>query len=225
MALKPVTSSVENQVKGTWEKGLSQAIREEVIQVELYSPPKDLINEFESRRNELDRSLGGRKLQTIHAFVTVHISILPKVLSKGFYRALGNQKIAFSTDPHIAITEGGGGNNNKIVLCRVTLGREGTDYQVVRNKYIVDNLRGIMPSFLLTYAVPGEALSLQQIILDPVETHDQAMEDIIWNEAKVVHYDSVVPANSQSKNVFGDDANALKAEEDRILKHMKVTGK
>jgi len=222
MSVKPVTPAIENHVKGLWEKALEKDISQEVVFVEQYAPSKDLMNEFEHRRNELDRTLGGQKLQTIQAFCTVNYKNLPGIIKHGFYKTLGVSKIAFSTDPGVAINEGFGGNNNKILLCRITLGREGVDYQVVRNKYMIENLQGIMPSFLITYAAPGESISLQ-----PFETGTSSSsgntkeEEIVFQEARIVQYDSVVKSiEDNAVNVFGEANHPLKTEEDRLLRHM-----
>jgi len=221
-SLKSVTSAIETHVKGLWSKALEKDIPQEVVYVEQYVPSKDLMNEFEARRNELDKMLGGRKLETIQAYCTVNYQNLQNVMKNGFFKALGVSKIAFSTDPGVAINEGFGGNQNKIILCRITLGREGSDYQVVRSKYMIENLRGIMPSFLITYASKGESISIQPFDtgVAPPSNKGSAEEEIVFHEAKVVHYDSVVPDNSESINVFGDTTNHLKTEEDRILKHI-----
>jgi len=227
VAFALVSGGVEAHAKNSWNKGLDRDIPQEVVLVEQYNPHKDLINEFESRRNELDRSLGGRKLQTIQAFVTLHNSILRKVLKQGFYRALGVQKLAFSTDPSLAIREGGGGNQNKILLCRITLGREGTDYQFTNNKYIIENLQGIMPAFLITYAAPNEAISLSPLSAEPEFQPVHGEEEIVFHEAVVRRYEDdgqgslSAGIEDHSKNVFGEEAHALKSEEDRILRHFK----
>jgi len=217
MALKAVTQAVESHVAGIWSKGLTETIPQEIVFVEQYSPPTVLINDFESRRNELDRSLAGRKLQTIQAFISLNEDTLKKVLINGFHKTLGNTKLAFSTDPAIAIREGFGGGYNKVLLCRIVLGREGADYSVVREKYVIENLKGVMPSFLITYGVPGEAVSLKPLDLPPMpeqpRTYQQPQEDeIVFQEAKVVHY-------QEHKNVFGDDDDPLAKEEARLMKH------
>jgi len=220
--LKPVSPSIENHVKGLWDKALEKECPFEVVYVEQYAPSKDLMNEFEARRNELDKMLGHAKLQTIQAFCTVNYNNLQNVMKKGFFKALGVSKIAFSTDPSVAINEGFGSNKNKIILCRITLGREGVDYQVVRNKYMIENLQGIMPSFLITYAAPGESISLQPFDTGVPNTSKEPKEDdIVFQEATIVHYDSVVTEmKDNSTNVFGDSGNMLKTEEDRLLKHI-----
>eukprot|EP01103_Thecamoeba_quadrilineata_P001982 TRINITY_DN1185_c0_g1_i1.p1 TRINITY_DN1185_c0_g1~~TRINITY_DN1185_c0_g1_i1.p1 ORF type:complete len:165 (+),score=27.39 TRINITY_DN1185_c0_g1_i1:2-496(+) len=163
MNLKPVTPSVENHVQGIWDKGLQKSISQEIVFVEQYSPPKDMINEFESRRNELDRLLGNKKLQTLQAFVAPDHDSLRKILSQGFSKGLASSKIPFAVDAGIAIADGGAKNGNRLLLCRISLGREGVDYQVSRGRYYIENLKGAIPSFLVTYGVPGEAISLTPI--------------------------------------------------------------
>jgi len=140
---------------------------------------------------------------------------LKRVLTLGFFKALGNTKLAFSTDPGVAIREGFGGDYNKLLLCRIVLGREGPDFTVVRDKYIIENLKGIMPSFLLTYGVPGAAVSLKPLDLPPMpesqRAHAYQDEEIVFQEARVVH--------QEQRNVFGDDTDVLAREEARLMKH------
>jgi len=227
MSLKQVAGTIEQHVKASWSKGLQNDIPQEIVLIEQYNPPVYLINEFEARRNDLDRSVGGRKLQTVQAFVAVRHDILRKLLKEGFSRVLGNSKLAFSTDPSIIIRETSG-NQNKILLCRVTLGREGTDYQFLNNKYILDNLRGVQVAFLITYAAPNEAISLQPLS-NEAEFHptQNDQEEIVFHEAVVRRYDDDGSSSvteglvDTSKNVYGDSGNILKSEEDRILRHFK----
>jgi len=225
MSLKPVSHAIENHVRGIWDKGLIDKVPEEIVYVEQYSPTKDLINEFESRRNELDRALGGKKLQTVQAFICVGEESLRSVLMTGFHKTLGNTKLAFSTDPSVAIREGPGKNGREIILCRITLGREGVEYQLVREKYVLENTRGIIPAFLITYSLPGEAVSLKPLDLgtpagDIASGYD---DEIVFHEAKVVKRDVMAPEHAPGghhRNVFGDDKDVNAEEEDRLLKYI-----
>eukprot|EP01101_Sappina_pedata_P001389 TRINITY_DN11477_c0_g1_i1.p2 TRINITY_DN11477_c0_g1~~TRINITY_DN11477_c0_g1_i1.p2 ORF type:complete len:251 (-),score=125.05 TRINITY_DN11477_c0_g1_i1:84-782(-) len=229
MSLKSVSPAIENHVKGIWEKNLERDIPEEIVMVEQYVPSKDLVNEFEARRNELDRTIGGQKLQTIQAFVAVNKISLISTLRRGFYKTFGVNKLAFSTDPATAIQEASGADGNKIILCRITLGREGSDYQVVRNKYVISNLQGILPAFLITYCHQGKAISLAPTDLgdEPAgshSTHQQAYQgpaddEIVFQEARVVRYDAPEESDGTT-NVFGESGHMLRSEEDRLLKHV-----
>eukprot|EP01103_Thecamoeba_quadrilineata_P021371 TRINITY_DN9801_c0_g1_i1.p1 TRINITY_DN9801_c0_g1~~TRINITY_DN9801_c0_g1_i1.p1 ORF type:complete len:228 (-),score=41.66 TRINITY_DN9801_c0_g1_i1:52-735(-) len=224
MALKIVAQGVQNHVQTIWDKGLQNPSNFELVLVEQYTPPKDLVNEFEARRNELDRSLRGQKLQTIQAFIAPEFNLLKKILVHGFYRSLGNTRLAFSTDPSTAIEKAGGQSNHKLLLCRITLGREGTDYQLSNGDYYIDNLRGIMPSFLITFTRAGESVSLQTLDLPPLEGHNQGgNDDIVFETATVKHYPTPqndAPPVTTSKNIFGEDTDTASAEEERLNRHL-----
>jgi hypothetical protein len=224
MSIKPASSSVEQMVRGLWEKGLDgKAADEDVAFVEVYYPPKDLSNEFEGRRNELERHLNstGKRLQTVQLFYYPPKENLNKLLVKGFFQSLGVQKIAFSKDPSQAIKEGFG-SGNKILVCRCTLGYEGHDYNTIRGKYVLDNLKQVMVSYIVTFARPGESVSITPTDVFPeYQSNQQAAqpeEELVFHEAVVVRLAADDP---HAKDVFGDASHANTTEEERILKHMR----
>lgn len=220
MAIKQATASIEKFVKGVWEKGLTGPADVEIVFTEQYQPPTELSNEFEARRNELERAIAPNRLQTLHLFYAPTKENLNSLLTKGFFQTIGVSKIAFAKDPIQAIKEGFG-NTNKLLIVRVALGRENRDYNVVRGKYVVENLKSVITSYIITYAKPGESVNVEPTNVFPdrpgVVFRQEPEEDLIFHEATVVRYAHDDP---NAVDVFGNQSHALTTEEERILKHI-----
>jgi len=229
MSLKPVSPGVESHVKSVWSKGIEQgAINEEVVFVEQYYPTKEMINDFEVRRNELENAIKAR-VQTMQAFYQPAEEKLVALLKDGFFKTLGLRSVIVTKDPSVLVHSNRMTEYNrfkKLLLCRVSLGKQGVDYKLNENKYIIENPKSIIPAFLVTYAAPGEAVSLTPLDLGGSKQQQQQQhhhhyddeEELVFEEAKIVRYDE--PAEPH-RNVFGDVSNSVDEEEKRILRHAK----
>jgi len=115
-------------------------------------PGREHLEEFESRRNELDERLGkGKvKLETIHGFYCPSTEDnLRHILKEGFHGAFVGE-LTFCTDPLQAIRESLSSRPaSKLILARVCLGWKEYDYREINNKYKIKNLKGVLPSFVL----------------------------------------------------------------------------
>jgi len=183
MELKPCSHSLVEHVTNIWVKQLHSPFPEndptryslptypyKLVNVEQVFPGRDHLEDFEARRNELDQRLerGKVKLETIHGFYSPSSEeSYRSILKDGFHKSFSGE-LTFSLDPVQAIREGlGGGRVNKLILSRVSLGWKEYDYTEINNKYKIKNLRGIIPSFVITYQlVQAEKPSVQPEVLE-----------------------------------------------------------
>jgi len=163
MELKQVSGATWDRVIGTWVKQLRSKSEDEgsvgstypyqIVNIELVSPARQHIEDFEERRNELDRRVA--KLETIQGFYAPSTEdILQRILKEGFAGAFAGD-LTFCPDALQAIQEGLSVRPiHKLLLCRVVLGAKGTDYTEIHGKYRIRNVHGVMPSFLITFKLP-----------------------------------------------------------------------
>eukprot|EP01097_Dermamoeba_algensis_P005414 TRINITY_DN3441_c0_g1_i1.p1 TRINITY_DN3441_c0_g1~~TRINITY_DN3441_c0_g1_i1.p1 ORF type:complete len:159 (-),score=41.92 TRINITY_DN3441_c0_g1_i1:156-632(-) len=150
--LKPVSESVFKHIENTWEKQTNSPGKYAVVQVQQVFPSKEILNRFEERRTELDRKMPyGEKLQTLQLYFSPTEDQLRGIFNEGFSEAFSGAAVTFFKDPVQAIEEGFISPTRELLLCRVSLGREGSDHSVQNGRYAVSNSRTVMPSFLLTY--------------------------------------------------------------------------
>jgi len=164
MELKQVSGATWDRVIGTWVKQLRSKAEDEgsvgstypyqIVNIELISPSRDHIEDFESRRNELDKRVP--KLETIQGFYAPSTEdVLQRIFREGFAGAFAGD-LTFCPDPVQAIQEGLSIKPvYKLLLCRVVLGQKGVDYTEIHGKYRVRNVHGVLPSFLITYKLPS----------------------------------------------------------------------
>jgi len=161
MELKAVSGVTWDRVISTWIKQLKSSKNDsdgsvgstypyQIVNIEMVSPARDHIEEFESRRNELDQRVA--KLETIQGFYAPSTEeVLSRILKEGFAGAFAGE-LTFCPDATQAIQEALAVRpTNKVLLCRVVLGQKGVDYTEIHGKYRIKNIRGVMPSFLITY--------------------------------------------------------------------------
>jgi len=120
--------------------------------VEQVFPGRDHLEDFESRRNELDQRLskGKVKLETIHGFYCPSSEEnMRLIIKEGFNNAFVGE-LTFCLDPLQAIRESLSSRPaSKIILARVSLGWKEYDYTEINNKYKIKNLRGVLPAFVI----------------------------------------------------------------------------
>jgi len=160
MDLKPVNQGAWDRVIAIWVKQLRPSGDEpsalgstypyQIVDINLVSPARQHIEEFESRRNELDQRVA--KLETIQGFYAPSTEeSLARILKDGFPGAFAGE-LTFCPDATQAIQEALSVRPiNKLLLCRVVLGAKGVDYTEIHGKYRIKNIHGVMPSFLITY--------------------------------------------------------------------------
>jgi len=165
MDVRPGNAQVLEHVVGIWVKQANSPLEEtdpmrwscptypyQIKAVEQVFPGRDHLEDFESRRNELDQRLskGKVKLETIHGFYCPSSEeTLRLILKEGFHNAIVGE-LTFCVDPLQAIRESLSARPNKVILARVSLGWKEYDYTEINNKYKIKNLRGVLPSFILT---------------------------------------------------------------------------
>ncbi|GAM26698.1 hypothetical protein SAMD00019534_098730 [Acytostelium subglobosum LB1] len=142
--LKEVSPAVFKVAVNIWAKSAD---------MEQYSPPRMMIEKFELRRNELERSLPhGKKLETVNCFFNpTSEGQLRKVLVNGWAAFDATETIFFSSAAKAIQEQGGAVPYPRIVVVRVCLGREGIDFTVANGRYRVRDLNGVMTSFLLAF--------------------------------------------------------------------------
>jgi len=165
MELRSGNSSIVEHVVGIWVKQHSSPLDPSdpqrwscptypynITQVEQVFPGRDHLEDFESRRNELDQRLskGKVKLETIHGFYCPSSEEnLRLIIKEGFHNAFSGE-LMFCLDPLQAIRESLSSRPaNKIILARVSLGWKEYDYTEINNKYKIKNLRGVLPAFVV----------------------------------------------------------------------------
>jgi len=166
MELRPCNSQLVDHVVSIWTKQASSSLPEndpvrwscptypyQIKAVDQVFPNRDHLEDFESRRNELDQRLskGKVKLETLHGFYCPSSEdTLRLILKEGFHNAIVGE-LTFCADPLQAIRESLSSRPaNKLILARVSLGWKDYDYTEINNKYRIKNLRGVLPSFVLT---------------------------------------------------------------------------
>jgi len=166
MELKAGTAQILEHVVSIWVKQAASPLEEndparwscptypyQIRSVEQVFPGRDHLEDFESRRNELDQRLGkGKvKLETIHGFYCPSSEdTLRLILKEGFHNAIVGE-LTFCTDPLQAIRESLSSRpTNRLILARVSLGWKEYDYTEINNKYKIKNLRGVLPAFIIT---------------------------------------------------------------------------
>jgi len=192
MDLKPVNQSSWDRVIAIWVKQLRSSGEEpnsfgstypyQIVNINMVSPARPHIEEFESRRNELDQRVA--KLETIQGFYAPSTEdSLARILKDGFSGAFAGE-LTFCPDATQAIQEALSVRPiNKLLLCRVVLGQKGVDYTEIHGKYRIRNIHGVLPSFLITYkqfaaepAAPAAPEPTPHWPSEPVKDHsiDQA---------------------------------------------------
>jgi len=128
-----------------------------IVSVEQVSPSREVLEVFEGRRNELDKTLRGAKLETIQGFYCPSsYDVLNKIVKDGFYQTFSGE-ITFSVDAPQAIQESLSSQPiNKLILARISLGSKDRDYTEIHHKYKIRNLRGVIPAFIITFQYVGE---------------------------------------------------------------------
>eukprot|EP01113_Clastostelium_recurvatum_P003947 TRINITY_DN1174_c0_g1_i1.p1 TRINITY_DN1174_c0_g1~~TRINITY_DN1174_c0_g1_i1.p1 ORF type:complete len:265 (-),score=70.31 TRINITY_DN1174_c0_g1_i1:56-793(-) len=162
-SLKAVSGVTWDRVIQTWtqqlrnksEFGDGSTHPYQVVNIEMVAPGRDQLEDFEARRNELDQRVA--KLETIQAFYAPSTEeVLQRILKEGFSGAFAGE-LTFCPDATQAIQESLSVRPiNKLLLCRVVLGSKGVDYTEIHGKYRIKFIRGVMPSFLITFK-PFEA--------------------------------------------------------------------
>jgi len=165
MELRYGNSSLVEHVVGIWVKQHNSPLDQtdplrwsyptypyKVKSVDQVFPGREHLEEFESRRNELDQRLskGKVKLETIHGFYCPSSEDnLRLILKEGFHNAFVGE-LTFCLDPLQAIRESLSSRPaSKIILARVSLGWKEYDYTEINNKYKIKNLRGVLPAFVI----------------------------------------------------------------------------
>jgi len=166
MELKACNSQLVDHVVSIWVKQHSSPLEEDdplrwscptypyqIKSVDQVFPGREHLEEFESRRNELDQRLskGKVKLETMQGFYCPSSEdTLRLILKEGFHNAIVGE-LTFCTDPLQAVRESLSSRPvNKLILARVSLGWKEYDYTEINNKYKIKNLRGVLPSFVIT---------------------------------------------------------------------------
>jgi len=165
MELKRANSSLEEHVLGIWVKQAVSPLSEtdpvrwknptypyQIRAVEQVFPGKSFLEDFENRRSEIEERLnkGKVKLETIHGFYCPSSEeSLRNILKEGFNGAFAGE-LTFCIDPLQAIRESLAQRPTKLVLARVTLGWKEYDYREINNKFKLKNLRGVLPSFVIS---------------------------------------------------------------------------
>ncbi|GAM24825.1 hypothetical protein SAMD00019534_080000, partial [Acytostelium subglobosum LB1] len=155
--LKDVTPSVFRLANGIWTKSMDAEYKEpvaypySVTNIAQYAPPRSLLERFERRRNELDKSLPlGRRLETINCFFhPTSEAHLRRLLLDG-WTSFNAADIVFHTNACRAIKEGNTAYP-KLVIVRLSLGRDGVDYTNANGRYRVRDLSSAITSFILGY--------------------------------------------------------------------------
>jgi len=165
MELRHGNSSIVEHVVGIWVKQHNSPLDPtdplrwscptypyNIRSVEQVFPGREHLEDFESRRNELDQRLskGKVKLETIHGFYCPSSEEnLQRIIKEGFPNAFVGE-LTFCLDPLQAIRESLSSRPaSKIILARVSLGWKEYDYTEINNKYKIKNLRGVLPAFVV----------------------------------------------------------------------------
>ncbi|EFA76834.1 hypothetical protein PPL_09586 [Heterostelium album PN500] len=160
--LKEVSPSVAKVASGIWAKSIEQDGAQQsdnpthpytVTLVQQYAPPRAIVERFELRRNELERSMpAGKRLETLNCFfVPSSEGQLRKLIINGWLATFESAAdIVFYQNANKAIQE------QQVpyplmVVARVCLGREGIDHTVANGRIRVRDLSSVITSFLLSY--------------------------------------------------------------------------
>jgi len=167
MEVKACAPSIVEHVVSIWLKNLRSPLEDthkystatypyEILHVDQVFPSRDLLEEFEGHRNELDKRLGtergGRKLETVNIFYSPSSEeVLRRILQEGFSGAFAGA-LTFCSDPTQAIREVLSARPiNKVILARVCLGIKDIDFTEINSKIKIFNLKGCMPSFVISF--------------------------------------------------------------------------
>ncbi|KAF2074790.1 hypothetical protein CYY_003893 [Polysphondylium violaceum] len=162
--LKAVSPAVQKHVSSIWAKSVEvdgKAPHADnptypylVTGVEQITPTREQVEAFETKRNALDRKIAPKKLETINCFYNpTSEGLVKKILQNGWkdtFQMNPEQLLLFS-NANIAAS------HNKVMyhkmfIVRVTLGLEGSDYNITEGKQVkIKDLDSIISSFLVVY--------------------------------------------------------------------------
>ncbi|EGG21163.1 hypothetical protein DFA_01038 [Cavenderia fasciculata] len=159
--LKEVTAGVAKVASNMWIKSIDSedgANQDNpthpyiITNVEQYQPTREMMEKFEIRRNQLDKSIpAGKKLETLNLFFNpTSESQLKKILQVGWPSTYDAVDVSFFSNANKAILDNPI-SYYKLLIVRVCLGREGVDFTLANGRYRVRDLNGVMTSFLITY--------------------------------------------------------------------------
>mmetsp|Transcript_976 Transcript_976/g.1635 ORF Transcript_976/g.1635 Transcript_976/m.1635 type:complete len:231 (+) Transcript_976:31-723(+) len=182
---------------------------------------RDQVDTFEERRTELEKEAGD-DFESKECWFFGTPDQTESIVKNGFIQTFKGDSVTFAMNPAVAVSQAkhtgdvaqNKDNINRLILCRVSIGKEGKHQRSVGKddnlKYVIPDVRGVIASFVIGF----------KFNLDDKGAKNTSNET---NKSQSPSTSKPSNKNSNDDDSESDDDAAIAKEMERLTKHVKIT--